>query len=184
MMEDIRTLSGRKTKRINVANLIRGVRKPRAQPSSPTKPSTRSKEVVIERVTPRVLRQSTAVSSDVADVESAEILASLSKISQKELKQGITLSVNLDQSDCLKDKTNNQENDGAEIAVAQDDSPMITVKIESTETLVEDQSAECEEEQDAGNALDDNYIPDEDELEENDEDEDDPDEADHGKLTN
>lgn len=137
MMEDIRTLSGRKTKRINVANLIRGVRKPRAQPVSPTKPNTRTKDIVIERVTPRVLRQSTAVSSDVADVESAEILASLSKISQKELNQGITLNVNLDQSDCLKDKTNNQENEGAEIAVGQDGTSMITVKIES-EAIVED----------------------------------------------
>ncbi|XP_034239279.1 zinc finger and SCAN domain-containing protein 20-like [Thrips palmi] len=172
LMEDIRTLHGRKTKRINVANLIRGVRKPRAQPASPTKPSTKAKDIVIERVTPRVLRQSAAVSSDIADVESAEILASLSKVSQKDLNQGITLNVNLDQSDCLKDKTNNQESEGVEIAVAEDESSMITVKIESSETIVEDQTAEAGDEE--GTVIvGDPYIPAEDD-DENEEDEDDP----------
>lgn len=180
-MEDIRTLHGRKTKRINVANLIRGIRKPRAQPASPNKATTRNKDIVIERVTPRVLRQSTAVSSDVADVESAEILASLSKISQKELNQGITLNVNLDQSDCLKDKTNNQENEGAEIALTQDESSLITVKIES-ETIVEDQSAEGDEQ---GTVIVANtYTTGDEDDEENEEEEDDPaDEEENGKLT-
>lgn len=169
-MEDVKTLHGRRTKRINAANLIRGNRKTKIQAATTSKPTNR-RDVVIDNVPPHASRQ---IVSAPSDVESAEILASLSKISQKDLKQGITLSVNLEQMDCLKDKTNNQEDEAnAEILSSQEESSLITVKLEA-ESLTEEISSIADE--DEGDV----YIPDEvdndddEEEEEDDEDEDDP----------
>lgn len=135
LLEDVKTLHGRRTKRINAANLIRGLRKPRAQQSSPKGivNDTKSRDVVIEGLSPLSARKNIPVPSDVA--ESAEILASLSnEISQKDLSQAITVNVNLDQSECLKDKTNSQESEdlsNAGIVSTDGETTVINVKIES-----------------------------------------------------
>ncbi|KAK3912403.1 Zinc finger protein 358 [Frankliniella fusca] len=138
LLEDVKTLHGRRTKRINAANLIRGIRKPRAQQSSPKSSvnETKSRDVVIEGLSNLRARKNTPVPSDVA--ESAEILASLSnEISQKDLSQAITLNVTLDQADCLKDKTNSQESEdssNAAIVSNEGETTVINVKIESDTT--------------------------------------------------
>lgn len=136
LVEDIRTLHGRRTKRINVANLIRGVRKPKLQTSQTKTVATipKAKEVVIEKVSPRnIFRKNVPVPSDVA--ESAEILASLSnEISQKDLSQGIILNVNVESTDCLKDKTNNQESEDVSStgALGSEEEPqVVNIKLES-----------------------------------------------------
>ena len=101
IIEDVKTLHGRRTKRINVANLIKGTRKTKVIPSSPVK-SAASKDKQLSNTS----KKDTPLPSDVA--ESAEILASLSnEISQKDLTQGMTAGV--EQTDYLKDKTNNQD---------------------------------------------------------------------------
>lgn len=144
LIEDIRTLHGRKTKRINAANLIRGIRKPKIHSQSPTKVATseaRSKDIIIEKVSPHdILRKNTPVPSDVA--ESAEILASLSnEISHKDLSQTITVNVTMDQVDYLKDKTNNQESEDTSNTgtITDNEAPVVNIKFE-TETIVEDTS--------------------------------------------
>lgn len=141
LIEDVKTLHGRRTKRINAANLIRGIRKPKIQPAS------NSKTTVIEGrkniiISPRAARKGTPVPSDVA--ESAEILANLSnEISQKDLSQGIVLNVNAEQMECLKDKTNNQESECISSAIVistEEETPVINVKLEA-DTLIEDEGA-------------------------------------------
>lgn len=108
VIEDVKTLHGRRTKRINAANLIKGIRRTKVVPSSAVKlpvSKVSSKEAAIEKKPPSSQMKNIPVPSDVA--ESAEILASLSnEISQKDSTQ---VNVGVEQMDCLKDKTNNQD---------------------------------------------------------------------------
>lgn len=167
LVEDIRTLHGRRTKRINVANLIRGVRKPKLQTSQTKTVATvpKAKEVVIEKVSPRnIFRKNVPVPSDVA--ESAEILASLSnEISQKDLSQGIILNVNVEQTDCLKDKTNNQESEDVSntVALSSEEEPqVVNIKLESAN--VNEENASFDDEAHDDEAISDPLIEDDEDV--------------------
>ena len=113
-------------------------------PSSPIKAPVSSKDAVVEKQSCSSPRKNAPVPSDVA--ESAEILASLSnEIPQKDF-------AGIEQMDCLKDKTNNQDSEAAQSATndtSEAENQNVNIKIENEILLEASQAIDDENEGDS-----------------------------------